>query len=102
MKLFEIDADLSDIRDEVKGLVLANKAAGIMKVTPDQIIFDLRRSGHNIDRDELLLLLKNMPGISTASGKEINFAKTTPDEKQQKIDDDTVKKMSRSKLDRNI
>jgi hypothetical protein len=102
MKLFEIDADLSDIRDEVKGLVLANKAAGIMKVTPDQMIFDLRRSGHNIDRDELLLLLKNMPGISTASGKEINFAKTTPDEKQQKKDDDTVKKMSRSQLDRNI
>jgi hypothetical protein len=102
MKLFEIDADLNDIRDEVKGLVLANKAAGVMTVTPDQIIFDLRRSGHNIDRDELLLLLKNMPGISTASGKEINFAKTTPDEKQQKKDDDTVKRMSRSQLDRNI
>lgn len=100
MKLFEVDADLDDLRDEIKGLVLASKAAGIMQVTPAQILSDLRRSGHAVDMDELLLMLKGIPGISTASGKEVNFAKTTPDEKQQKKDDTTIKNMSKSQLDR--
>lgn len=100
MKLFEIDADLEDLRDEVKAMMLAAKAAGIMKVTPEEILFDLRRSGYMVDKDELMLMLDGLPGISTTSDKEINFAKTSPEEKQQDKDDTAIKKMSRSQLDR--
>lgn len=100
MKLFEIDADLDDLRDEIKGMVLAAKAAGKMKVSPEEILKDLRRAGHMVDKDELLLMLDGIPGISTATDQEINFAKTTPDEKQQAKDDDTVERMAKSQLGR--
>lgn len=100
MKLFEVDTQLDDMRDEVKGLVLAAKAAGMSTVTPDQLLFDLQKAGYNVDKEELQLVLKNMPGVSTSTPKEINFAKTTPDEKQQKKDDGMIKKMSKSTLDR--
>ena len=100
MKLFEIDADLEDLRDEIQGMVLAAKAAGIMKVTPEEIMHDLRRSGHMVDTDELLLILDGIPGISTATDQEINFAKTTPGEKQQDHVVSAVEKIARSQREK--
>ena len=100
MNLFEVDSQLDDMRDEIKGLVLAAKAAGMDTVSPDQLLFDLRKAGYTVDKDELQLVLKNIPGVSTSTHKEINFSKTTPDEKQQKKDDTMIKKMSKSSLDR--
>jgi hypothetical protein len=90
------------MRDEIMALVLAAKAAGMSTVTPEQLLFDLQKAGYNVDKEELQLVLKNIPGVSTSTPQKINFAKTTPDEKQEKKDDGMIKKMSRSTLDRKI
>ena len=81
MKLFEVDSGLEDLRDEVQGLLLAAKAAGMQDISPSQLLFDLKRSGNNIGIDELMMLLKGLPGISASDPRSIKLTSTSPEEK---------------------
>lgn len=102
MKLFEVDAQLDDLRDEIQGLVLAAKAAGMKEISPNQLLFDLRRSGNKIGMDELMLVLKGVPGIETSNPRMITMTTTSPEEKLKNKDDEIISKMASKSLDRNM
>lgn len=102
MKLFEVDAQLDDLRDKVSGLILAAKGAGMDEISPNQLLFDLRRSGNNMGIDELMLLLKGLPGVEEANPRSIKIATTSPEEKLKQKDDEIVSKMASKSLDKKI
>ncbi len=102
MKLFEVDAQLDDLRDEVSGLILAAKAAGMDEISPNQLLFDLRRSGNQMGIDELMLLLKGMPGIEDSNPRAIKISITSPEEKLKQKDDEIISRMASSSLDKKL
>jgi len=102
MKLFEVDAQLDDLRDEIQGLVLAAKAAGMQEISPNQLLFDLRRAGNKIGMDELMLVLKGLPGIEMSNPRMITLATTSPEEKLKNKDDEIISKMASKSLDRKM
>lgn len=102
MKLFEVDAQLDDLRDEIQGLILAAKAAGMQQISPNQLLFDLRRSGNKIGIDELMLILKGLPGIETSNPRSITIAVTSPEQKLKNRDDEIISKMASKSIDRNM
>jgi len=102
MKLFEVDSQLDDLRDEVSGLILAAKAAGMSEISPNQLLFDLRRSGNNMGIDELMLLLRGLPGVENSNPRSIQISTTSPEEKLKQKDDDIINKMASSSIDKKL
>jgi len=52
--------------------------------------------------DELMLLLRGLPGVENSNPRSIQISTTSPEEKLKQKDDDIINKMASSSIDKKL
>ena len=88
------ESTVDDIRDDVISLLTAISAEGLEEVKFVSLLKDLRRSGHAINRGQLLDLLQGIPIVRDASLETINIVT----DRDNDVNVSMVKKKQNKKL----
>lgn len=103
MRLFEVDSELTDLKDDILGLLLASRAAGLEKISVDELLTDIHRGGEKwVGIDELMLLLRSMPGIAKFDPRTITLKSSSPEQRYEKRQEDIINKMAVRALSKEI
>ena len=100
------ESTVDDIRDDVISLLTAISAEGLEEVKFVSLLKDLRRSGHAINRGQLLDLLQGISIVRDASLETINIV--TDRDNDVNVGDgeekakQKVKKLAQKKVDKEL
>ncbi len=109
MRIMEVmEPEAPYIRD-IKNVLVFLKMKGIKTVNTSAVIRELAKKGVIIDSEEIIELIASFPFIGDASAEKITFNGTDkepekvdsrPDEDDIDLDDERVKNMARSAMNR--